>query len=98
MIYKTLQFDQYSRLDISSYIFWFSAKISKTNLKFEKSFSQFCRARWEKFIDIKNLRFKIKTNCSYSFEDRGTDGQNRFRIVPSMTFQMIYDTPTKAEK
>ena len=34
---------------------------------------------------------------SYSFEDRGTDRRNRFRNVISMTFRMIYDTPTKAE-
>ena len=37
----------------------------------------------------------------YSFEDRGTDrrtdGQNRFRNVLLKTFQMIYDTPIKAE-
>ena len=34
----------------------------------------------------------------YSIEDCGTDGQNRFWNVLSKTFQMIYDTPTKAEK
>ena len=34
---------------------------------------------------------------SYSFEDRGTDRQNKFRNVLSKTFQMIYDTPIKAE-
>ena len=36
----------------------------------------------------------------YSFEDRGTgtDRRNRFRNVLSKTFQIIYDTPIKAEK
>ena len=29
--------------------------------------------------------------------DAQTDGQNRFRNVLSKTFQMIYDTPIKAE-
>ena len=32
----------------------------------------------------------------YSFEDRGTDGQNLFRNVLSKTFQ-IYNTPVKDE-
>ena len=36
LTYNTLHFDQYSRLSIRLNIFWFSAKISKTNLKFEK--------------------------------------------------------------
>ena len=34
---------------------------------------------------------------SYSFEDRGTDRQNRFQNVLTKTFQMIYDMNTKAE-
>ena len=34
---------------------------------------------------------------SYSFEDRGTDKENQFLNVLSKTFQMIYDTPIKAE-
>ena len=35
----------------------------------------------------------------YSFEDSGTDRQNRFQNVlsKSKTFQMIYDMPIKAE-
>ena len=36
-------------------------------------------------------------NSSYSFEDSGTDRRNRFQNVLTKTFQMIYDTPTKAE-
>ena len=39
----------------------------------------------------------MKTKASYSFEDRGTDRRNRFRNVLLKTFQIIYDTPTKAE-
>ena len=34
---------------------------------------------------------------TYSFEDRGTDRRNWFWNVVSKTFQMIYDTPIKAE-
>ena len=34
---------------------------------------------------------------NYSFENRGTDRRNRFQNVLSKTFQMIYDTPIKAE-
>ena len=42
---NTFHFDQYSRLSIRLNIFRVSAKISKTNLKFEKSFSPVCRNR-----------------------------------------------------
>ena len=51
-------------------------------------------------ISLKLFRFSVnnsKTKSSYSFEDRGTDRQNRFRNVLSKTFQMIYDTPNKSE-
>ena len=33
----------------------------------------------------------------YLFEDSGTDRRNRFNNLISKTFQMIYDTPIKAE-
>ena len=40
----------------------------------------------------------IKTKSRYSFEDRSTDRQTlRVQNVLSKTFQMIYDTPIKAE-
>ena len=52
LIYNTLKFDQYSRFAISLHIFWFSTKNSKTNLKFEKSFSLVCRTRHDEFIDV----------------------------------------------
>ena len=33
----------------------------------------------------------------FSTNDRGTDRRNRFQNVLSKTFEMIQDTPTKAE-
>ena len=41
--------------------------------------------------------FKAKMKSRYSFEDCGTDRRNQFRNAHSKTFQMIYDTPIKAE-
>ena len=42
--------------------------------------------------NIKHLRQK---QSHYSFEDRGTDGRNRFLNLLSETFQMIYEMPIK---
>ena len=39
----------------------------------------------------------MKTKSSYSLEDRGTDRQNQLQNIFSITFQMISDTPTKAD-
>ena len=52
LMYNTLQFGQYSRLAIRLNIFWFSAINSKTNLKYEKSFSIVCRACQDESIDV----------------------------------------------
>ena len=52
LIYNTLQFDQYSRITVRLNIYCFSAKISKTNSKFEKSFTLVCRTSQDKSIDI----------------------------------------------
>ena len=38
LVYNTLHFDQYSHLTTLLNIFWFSAKITKIDLKFDKSF------------------------------------------------------------
>ena len=51
-IYNTLHLDQYSCLAIRLNIILFSAIYSETNLKFEKSFPSFCRARWDESIDV----------------------------------------------
>ena len=49
LIYNTLQFDQYSRLDI----FWiFSVFGQNFENEFEKSFSLVCRARSDESIDV----------------------------------------------
>ena len=45
-----------------------------------------------KSIDVYYEIFRIKIKSHYSFEDRGTDRQNRFRNVLSKTFQIMYDT------
>ena len=63
----------------------------------KNNFPLVCRARWDKSINVLHQRFRIKMKSSYSFEDRGTDGRNRFWNVLWKIFQMIYDTPTKAE-
>ena len=68
-----MQFDQYSRLTIVLNKFRFSAKNSKNNSKFEKSFPLVCRARWDKSIRVQHERFKIKIKSRYLFEDRDTD-------------------------
>ena len=45
-------------------------------MKFEKkSFPLICRARSDESTDEYYQRFRIETKSSYSFEDRGTDGQ-----------------------
>ena len=41
--------------------------------KFKKSFPLVCRACQDESIDIQHQRFRIKTDASYSFEDRAKD-------------------------
>ena len=52
LIYNTLHFGQYSRIVIVLNIFRFSAKNSKTNSKFWKSFLSVCGTRWDESIDV----------------------------------------------
>ena len=84
LIYNTLHFDQYSRLTILLDIFRYSAKISKTNYKFEKNFPLVCRACQDESIDVQHQRFRIKTKPAIRLKIVvQTDRRNLFRNLLS---------------
>ena len=83
-----MQFDQDSRLAILLNIFWFSAKILKTDLK--PAFRKFVELietnpliyntlQLDQYPLMYNMKyFRMEMKSRYTFEDRSTDRQTRW--------------------